>query len=138
MARTPQRPEYFVLHGMFRRCYDPRHISFKNYGGRGIRVCERWHKFENFFADMGKRPNPKLTLDRRDNDGDYTLKNCHWITRKEQMKNKRNGRWDKLDADKVRAIRADQRRPYRIIADEYGVTRHMIGMIIRRDCWTEV
>jgi len=123
---------------MFRRCYDPRCRGYENYGGRGIKVCERWHVFANFLADMGPRPNPKLTLERMNNDGDYTPSNCRWATRKEQYRNKRRHRWNKLNADKVRSIRADPRRPYRVIAADYGVTRHMIGMVIRGDCWKDV
>jgi len=123
---------------MMRRCYKTTHQSFHDYGGRGITVCKRWHNFENFLADMGSRPDPKLTLERVDNDKGYSPENCKWATRKEQYRNKRAYRWNKLDADKVRTIRADPRRPYRIIADEYGVTRHMIGMVIRGDCWKDV
>jgi hypothetical protein len=119
---------------MFKRCYDPRHKGFKNYGGRGITVCKRWHTFANFLADMGERPHPKLTLERNDNDGHYGPDNCRWATRSEQARNRRN----KLTVAHVLAIRADPRRPYKVIADDYGVTRHMIGMIIRRDAWPHI
>jgi hypothetical protein len=132
-----QRPEYFVWKEMHRRC-SPNHQSFKHYGGRGITVCERWNVFANFIADMGPRPHPKLTLERINNDGNYEPGNCRWATWKEQYANKRKQRWDKLNAEKVRAIRADPRRPYRIIATDYGVTRHMIGMVIRGDCWKDI
>ena len=74
---------------MRQRCTDRNHRSFRDYGGRGITICERWNSFENFLADMGERPNG-MTLDRRDVDGPYDVSNCRWATAKEQQNNKRN------------------------------------------------
>ena len=73
---------------MLRRCCSPKCKGYVNYGGRGILVCERWHTFENFLADMGVRPKGK-TLDRRDVDGNYEPKNCRWATDHMQRVNKR-------------------------------------------------
>jgi hypothetical protein len=79
---------YEVWHSMMQRCYNPNHPAYAHYGGRGISVCERWHSFVNFFIDMGVAP-PGKSLDRRNNDGDYTPENCRWATRAEQMRNRR-------------------------------------------------
>ena len=76
---------------MIIRCESPANEQWKNYGGRGIRVCERWMEFENFIADMGPRP-PGLTIERINNDGNYEPSNCKWATMSEQNRNKRNTR----------------------------------------------
>ena len=71
------------------RCLNPKQKGYEYWGGRGITICERWMKFENFLEDMGERPEG-MTLDRIDNDGNYEHSNCKWSTLKEQNNNRRN------------------------------------------------
>ena len=84
-------PEYHIWQAMISRCYHKKNIGFKNYGGRGITVCERWRKsFAAFFEDMGPRPSAKHSIDRfPDNDGNYEPGNCRWATIDQQVTNKR-------------------------------------------------
>lgn len=79
--------EYRAWSGMHTRTRNRRFKDWRLYGGRGIRVCERWKSFANFFADMGPKPTPKHTLDRISSDGNYEPSNCRWATPKEQARN---------------------------------------------------
>ena len=88
--------EYSCWQRMKDRCYNINDKSYKNYGGRGIQVCERWHKFESFFEDMGRCPKGR-SLDRKDNDGDYCKANCRWATNEEQYNNKRTNIWKEYE-----------------------------------------
>lgn len=91
--RLSDTPEYFVYRGMLARCYSPTMDSWPFYGGRGIAVCERWRaSFVNFLSDVGRRPSPRHSIERRDVNGDYEPGNVCWATELEQANNRRTSR----------------------------------------------
>jgi hypothetical protein len=92
---TPNNPK--LWHPLYRtwldmksRCYNPNFPKFKDYGARGIKMCVRWkNDFTAFLTDMGERPAPGMSIDRKNNDGDYCKRNCRWATPKQQANNRR-------------------------------------------------
>jgi len=89
--------EYTSWRAMKTRCLNRRASQYRYYGGRGIRVCERWLSFDNFFADMGTKPTREHTIERRDRNGNYEPSNCYWLHRSRQSHNSSNTHLVMLD-----------------------------------------
>jgi hypothetical protein len=107
---------------MLERCLNPKNKSYADYAGRGISVCQRWLKFENFLEDMGERP-PCMSLDRINNDGNYEPGNCRWATATEQLNNTRANRFYDLDGKMMTA---------RQLSDLSGINYHTLRERLRR------
>lgn len=120
--------EYWIWNMVVQRCTNPNVKNWSDYGGRGITVCDEWLKFENFFADMGKRPTIKHSIERVDNNSGYSPGNCRWATREDQAKNKRNNRAIELFG--VSKHLAEWAR-------EYGIS-HTLILSRLRSGWSEV
>jgi hypothetical protein len=120
---------------MTNRCRNPKADDWVYYGGRGITICLRWYVFENFLEDMGKRPSPKHTLERKDGDKSYCKDNCIWATRQTQA---RNRAYVKLTLDKANEIRAAYKSGIVRqvdLAKQYGVCQRTISLIVRGEGW---
>lgn len=111
---------------MVRRCGDPSHVSYKDYGARGVTVCERWaSSFDEFLADMGERPEG-MTIERNDSSGNYEPANCRWATTKEQGANRRNVTLVEIDGELMTRPEACARR---------GISYNTLATRLRRG-WT--
>lgn len=110
-------PFYRKWQNMMRRCYIKKNYGYKDYGERGIKVCDRWHSFKNFYEDMYPTYKTGLTIDRIDNNADYCKENCRWATRQEQARNQRSNITVNFKGQKM--ILAD-------VADILGIKRPTI------------
>lgn len=101
-AVAKSKPQtYTAWTSMRQRCYNQLHKAYPSYGGRGIKICERWiHSYTNFLTDMGEPTALGLTLERKDNNGDYTPDNCIWATTKEQNRNQRTRAWLDINGER--------------------------------------
>ena len=117
-----KHPLYNTYHGMKQRCYYKKHKDYKYYGGKGIKVCDRWlESFDNFVEDMGEKPHPDLTLDRKDSNGDYEPSNCRWATHKEQAENRKP-----IEFAKTHKLRKTSS------TGEKYITKHSDGFLVRK------
>ncbi len=131
-ARTNKKTkEFFAWISIRNRCYNENYIQYKDYGGRGIRVCDRWKdSFKNFLEDMGEKPNGRYSLDRYpDNNGNYEPSNCRWATQKEQTRNRRNNVW--IEHGEERMVLSDW-------ASRFGINRATLVFYLKKDIFKNI
>ena len=128
-------PIYVTWQGMKDRCLNPNYKGYHNYGGRGITVCDRWMKFENFYADMGEKPDG-MQIDRINNDGNYTPENCHWATPAENSRNRQN---TVLSLGKAKQIRTLRKTGLTLsqISKKLNVKLHNVEHVLYSNSWTK-
>lgn len=120
---------YKCWQNMKNRCLDPSNIGYKDYGGRGITICDRWLlSFENFYADMGLPPNADYSIERVDNDGPYTQDNCVWAPRLRQNRNSRHNRLVTING--ITKCISEW-------AEETGIPANVVYARLHRGGWTE-
>ena len=110
----------------------------KNYGGRGIALCERWENYDNFIADMGYRPEGNYQIDRIDNDGDYTPENCEWVTQKENRRHTQRSAVDAKTVVGIRAVRMLTALTLAEIGELYNVNPFTVSAITNGRSWTDI
>ena len=121
-------------YGMKKRCQNPEHSDYRNYGGRGISVCAAWEDFWVFVLDMGERP-VGLSIDRIDNNGNYEPGNCRWASAEEQNRNKRSNKLDPTKVREIRALYGAGDHLQRELAEQFGVSESQIGRVVNRERW---
>lgn len=129
--------EYNIWKGMKKRCENPRDHAYARYGGRGITVCERWQKFENFLEDMGQRP-AGTSIDRfPDVDGSYQPSNCRWATQDEQQRNRRSTKLTPQLVTLIRELAAGGLSSSQV-GRKVGISQTHACAVIARRSWGDV
>jgi len=135
--RTGQTRAYQTWRSMLKRCLSPNDKQYKNYGGRGISICEEWKVFQNFFADMGHPPTG-MSLDRRDNNSHYRKDNCRWATPKEQANNRRASIRHRISYIEINGEKRAIREVEKSLGLSQGALWHRLksGWSIEKSCST--
>ncbi|MBC8146887.1 MAG: hypothetical protein H8E98_02745 [Bacteroidetes bacterium] len=133
-------PEYSNWNSMIKRCYNKNNSCYKNYGGRGITVCDRWRDpiqgLKNFIKDMGPKPSNEYSIDRIDNDGNYEPSNCRWATQSEQCQNQRTNVIKNIqEANEIRIKYNTNQYTQEDLAKEYKCSIGTISLVVNNKQW---
>lgn len=129
--------EYNIWRGMKQRCYNKNYKQYKDYGGRGIYICERWlNSFDNFFLDMGSRPSSVHSIERIDNNKNYSPDNCKWALRTEQNRNRRYNVIENIEkAEEIRELYKTGKYTQKQLSLIYKCEEPIIWQIINNYSW---
>lgn len=132
--------EYNIWVLMKQRCFNSNNLSYPYYGGRGIKVCDRWldssRGYHNFIEDLGKSPSIQYSLERKDVDGDYCPENCIWILKSEQPRNMRKNTIKNLDeANLIRKLKKEKKLKNRELATMFSCSINVIQKILLNKIW---
>ena len=130
-------PELSAWEHMMQRCYNPNCRAFKNYGGRGIIVCDRWHESVNFLEDMGPRPSSKHSLERKENNGNYEPDNCEWMLHKYQPRNRRTNKLSMANVREARRLWEHTGLTLGELARKFEVSRSHMSHVLNNGYWKE-
>lgn len=136
LSRTP---EYSSWKNMVNRCNNPRTLNYHRYGGRGIKICDRWNPvvggtFENFLEDMRQKPSPQHTIEREDGNGNYEPSNCKWVTRADQAHNTSRVKLDMAAAVAIRQM-SKAGASNRMIATHFGISYQTARRVVSGERW---
>lgn len=129
-------PTYSSWHGMKSRALNPNVTGWQYYGGRGIKVCERWLDFRNFLQDMGERPEG-TSLERIDNDKGYEPGNCKWATKQEQFFNRRGTKLTLEKIEEMRRFYISHNINQKALGQMYGIDQSQVSRIVNNKAWSE-
>ena len=132
-------PIYNTYRNMLKRCNNPKDTDYPHYGGRGIKICDRWNNFENFYKDMFPSWKESLTIDRKDNNGNYEPSNCSWENREIQAQNQRTTKLDKESVTEIRELHKKKPNLRCIdLAKQYTVSWGVIAGVLKFRTWKNI
>lgn len=132
-------PEYKIYRGIISRCYNKNFKHYHRYGGRGIKVCDRWlESFSNFLSDMGKRPFLKAQIDRINNDGDYSPDNCRWVDNRTNSRNRGGCLINEDLARRIKHLGGDVGLRPAEISQIIGLPKDNIRDVLRNKCFVDI